>query len=194
VREEFGIETDAPLVGIVGNVRPCKGHPYFFEAAAQVAARAPEARFLVVGNAHPEDFAAQLARLGLTERVVFTGFRYDVPRLMAALDVSVNSSTDGEGLTGTLRESLAVGVPVVATRVAGNPEIVRHEENGLLVPPADPAALARGITALLEAPEKARAMGSRGRELVQRRFTQRARCLAMEKLYLDLLGRPLEKR
>lgn len=190
VRDELGTG-DALLVGLVAYFyapeygpmippelrgRALKGHEFFLDAARLVLAEIPEARFVVVGagyGKHGEDYRRRLQvdcrANGLDRSVLFTGFRPDIPNVLAALDVSVQCSLN-ENLGGTI-ESLLMEVPTVATRVGGMPEAVVHEETGLLVPPADARALADGILRLLRHREQARRWARAGRRLMLERFT-----------------------
>jgi glycosyltransferase involved in cell wall biosynthesis len=127
---------------------------------------------------------------GLGAAVTIWGYRDDVPEILAASRVSVDASYVGLGITGSLRESLAMETPVVATAVMGNPELVRHGETGLLVPPRDPEALADAILRLLDNTEWARATGRAGRRLVVERFSTRAKVERLEGLYRRLARRP----
>jgi len=168
---ELGLPADAPLVGLVGRVTRLKGIEDFLAAAVQVARRHPRARFLVVGSAADPDYgrelAALVARLGLTGRVVFTGFRPDVERVVAELTVSVLPSLS-EGLSNAVLESMAGGVPVIATAVGDTPEVIADGDTGLLVPPRAPAALAGRIEEILEHPDLARRLGARAQKAVER--------------------------
>ena len=129
-RRELGVPANGPLIAVVSRLNPLKGIEYFLEAASLVAARFPEARFAVVGEdlvkedgsivsgPYKKQLIAHAARLGLADRLVFTGFRLDVPELLAEATVSVLPSLS-EGLSNTVLESMAAGVPVVATAVGG---------------------------------------------------------------------------
>jgi L-malate glycosyltransferase len=172
-----------------------KGIEYFLEAAAMVARRVPEARFLVVGDATKQvdgDYRKELERradrLGVGARIRFTGLRSDVPDILAEVAVSVLPSLS-EGLSNVLLESMAAGVPVVATTVGGNPEAVEDGVTGLLVPPRDPGALAQAICRFLDSPELASRFGQAGRERVLDRFSLERMVQETESLYLDLLSR-----
>ena len=194
VRRELNIPSGAPVVGVLSRLMRIKGHEYFLKAAALIAARDPQVRFLIVGdtNLHQEyrDELKQLAiKLGLQGRVIFTGFRLDVPELLAALSVSVLPSLGLEGLSNSLLESLAAGLPVVATRVGGTPEIIEDGVNGLLVPPADPEALAGAICRLLKDRGLAGMLGQVGRQRVMSRYSLEQAVMTTERLYCDLLQR-----
>jgi glycosyltransferase involved in cell wall biosynthesis len=170
VRAELGL--DGPVVGLVANLRGSKGHAVFLQAAREVLTQAPGTRFLIVGDGVG---AARIRRLiaehGLQGAVIMTGFRRDIPEVMAALDVLVLPSTRTEAIPQVVAQALAVGTPVVATRFGGIPEIVRDGETGTLVAPGDAGALARAITAALAAPERARAMARTGQAMVHRELT-----------------------
>lgn len=154
-----------------------KGREHLLDAARIVCARRPGARFLLVGGGWGEAGEAWRRRLAdacaadpvLAGRVVFTGHRDDVPDLLAASNVAVQCALS-ENLGGTL-EALVLERPVVATRVGGMPESVRHGETGLLVPPGDAGALAEALERLLASPDEAAAFGRAGRRLVLERFT-----------------------
>ena len=137
-------------------------------------------------GARPEKRAPleTLARaVGLGDAVTIWGYRDDVPEVLAASQVSVDASHEGLGITGTLRESLAMETPVVATRAMGNPELVGHEEHGLLVPPRDPEAIAAAVLRLLADPAWARSLGRAGRARVVAGFSTRAKVERLERLY-----------
>ena len=175
VRTEFGLPSDTPLVGIVGRFSAVKGFDTFLEAAALVVHQLPAARFLVVGGAvlpfdhYAEEIPRVIGRLRLHGHVILTGFRDDVPRLMAGMDVLVSASPR-ESYPTVLMEAAACGRPVVATRSGGGEEIVIQGETGLLVPPKNPSAMAEAIVALLTQPQQAAVMGRAARSRAEERF------------------------
>lgn len=199
LRDELGVPRNAPLVAMLARLDRQKGVEDFLDAAARVAARIENAHFLIIGDnafASRHDYRRELeattARLGLTGRVVFTGFRLDVPRLLSQVAVSVLPSFS-EGLSNTLLESMAAGVPVVATRVGGNPEVVEHGATGWLVEPGDRDALAQAILSILEAPDLAASFSSRARERVAEQFSLTRMVQETESFYeraLELARRP----
>jgi glycosyltransferase involved in cell wall biosynthesis len=153
-----------------------KGHDHFVTAARIVAKRFPEARFVLVGggsNAQGEAYRQSLIDAcradGFDSRVFFPGHRNDIAEVLASFDVAVQCPLT-ETLGGTI-EALLMERPTVATRVGGIPESVRHEETGLLVPAADPVALAAAIERLLANPDEGRRFGAAGRKLMLERFT-----------------------
>jgi glycosyltransferase involved in cell wall biosynthesis len=170
VRAELGLR--GPAVGLVANIRGSKGHEYFLDAARTVLGERADARFLIVGDGIGfEDVRRRVKEMGLEQRVVMTGFRRDVPEVMAALDVLVLPSIRSEAMSQVIPQALAVGTPVVGTAVGGTPELVRDGETGRLVPPADAPALAAAILDLLRDPERARALARRGQALVLARHS-----------------------
>src|SRR5262252_1593571 len=130
VRGELGLGA-APVVGLVANVRGSKGHNVFLEAARTVLASAPGARLLIVGDGVGFDEVSHRVRdMGLDASVRLTGFRRDIPQIMAALDVLVLPSIRSEAIPQVIPQALAVGTPVVASTVGGSPELIRDGENG----------------------------------------------------------------
>src|SRR5262249_28267990 len=126
------------------------------------------------------------ADLGLTEHVTFLGPVSDVPALLARAALFVLPSRT-EGISLTLLEAMARGLPVVATRVGGNPEGVADGETGLLVPPADPASLSAAVLSLLRDPQRGRCMGQAGRRRAERHFEVGRMVARYEGLYRELL-------
>ncbi|PWU24738.1 MAG: hypothetical protein C5B48_04835 [Candidatus Rokuibacteriota bacterium] len=192
LRQELGLPPACPLIAAISRLSPSKGLEYFLQAARVIAAKRDDAHFLLVGEAAPwdrgygEQLAAYVDRLGLTRRVIFTGLRLDVPRILSEITVSVLPSLT-EGLSNVLLESMAAGVPVVATRVGGNPEAVEDEVTGLLVPPRDPGALATAILRMLDDRELATRFGLASRRLVAQRFSIAGAVRETERLYCELL-------
>jgi len=201
LRRELGLPDGAPLVAMLSRLSRMKGVEDFLDAAATVAAQVPNAHFLVIGDTIDHDgpryrreLEDQGARLGLGKRLVFTGFRLDVPRILSTVAVSVLPSLS-EGLSNTILESMAAGVPVVATWVGGSAEAVEDGVDGLLVPPRDAAALSRAILWMLEHPEAARQLGRRARARVAEEFSLERMIRETECLYTRLLeGAPRRRR
>jgi glycosyltransferase involved in cell wall biosynthesis len=184
VRAELGLPPGAPLVTQIG-VREGKGNDDVLRAFARVRAVRPDARLLLVG-ARPDKrvpLERLAAALGLERAVTIWGYRDDVPDILAASTVSVDASHVGLGITGSLRESLAMQTPVVAAHAVGNPELVTDGETGLLVPPRDPAAMAAAVLRLLADPAWASALARAGRRRVETRFSTRVKIERLEALY-----------
>jgi len=187
VRREVGLQPEVPLVGIVGALIEKKGHGDFFQAAARIAEALPSARFLIVGSGKPARFADLLNQLNLSQHVVFAGHRRDMPEALAALHVLVCASRKGEGLTGSLREAMAVGTPVVTTDVAGNTELVLPEKTGLVVPIGAPAAMADAILRLLRNRDEANRLSAAAEERVRRLCLNSHRCGQIEQIYKEII-------
>ena len=147
---------DAPtafLIGTAGHLAAHKGMDIFLAAAADVAREVPRARFLVIGRGEAEQSLRRAAdHLGIASRVLFAGFRDDMPDVFAGLDLFVLSSVSGEGSPAVLKEAMAAGTPLIATALDGIGEIVEDARHGLLVPPGNAPALARGIVLLAQDP------------------------------------------
>lgn len=187
VRAELGLA--GPVAGLVANIRGSKGHDVFLDAAREVLAARPDARFLIVGDGVGyDDVRARVDRLGLTAAVIMTGFRRDIPEVMAALDVLVLPSLRSEATSQVIPQALAVGTPVVASATGGTAEVVRDGETGRLVPPGDAGALAAAILAMFRDPEGARAMARRGQAVVRARFSFEGQMAATTAVYRELLG------
>jgi len=200
LRQELGIPPHAPLVAVLSRLNQVKGIDYFLEAAAIVTRRFKEARFVIIGDcvierdrAYKKALEEYAVTLGLGGRVLFAGLRLDVPELLSQITVSVLSSLS-EGLSNTLLESLAAGVPVVATSVGGTPEAVVDGVTGFLVPPRDPAAMARAICVLLGNREMASAFGRAGQQRVTEHFSLERMGRETEELYLGLMEKARQKK
>ena len=185
LRRSLRLAVDDQVAAVVARLEPQKGHAIVLEAVAQLRDRFPRLRYLFVGGGSAETaIRAEVARRGLEDRVLFTGFRTDSADLIRAADFSILVSTK-EGLSNTLLESLAAGRPVIASRVGGNAEVVSSDV-GLLVPPRDPAALAQAIAQLANDPTAAARMGEQGRERAAREFSVPRMAAETAALYEEL--------
>ncbi len=181
-RRELGLASFDPVLGAVGRLSPEKGHLHLLRALPAIAAAFPGAGCVLAGDgrARPE-LEAEARRLGLGGRVVFLGHRRDVSRVLAALDLFVQPSVyEGFGLS--LLEAMAAGLPVVASRVGGIPEVVDDGESGVLVPPGDAGALAASVIDLLRDPGRGRRLG----EIAALRARER-HSIALEAAQVDAL-------
>ncbi len=161
---------DGPMITNIGRLTEQKAQHIFLSAARMVLDRRPDARFMIVGRGHLEQpLREQAQRLGIADRVTFTGVRRDIPNVLAESDVFVLSSF-WEGLPLTAVEAMAAARPVVLTDVGGNRELVESGKNGLIVPPGDVPALATALLSLLDDRERRLAMGRAARARVQHDF------------------------
>ena len=186
-RRELNVAPDEILIGVFGRLQRWKGQDVFVEAAAEVARLRPAAKFVVVGGSVfglEQEFAEALRRradqLGLAGRLTFTGFRTDVPRLMAACDVVCHTTRVAEPFGLVVVEAMGLGRATIASAGGGPSEIITPD-TGVLVPPDDPGALARAVVALMDDARRRQDLGDRARERVRREF-------GMEKMTATLLG------
>lgn len=185
---EFGIVAGDAVVAMIAQFIPRKGHRYLLEAIPSILARQPRTRFLLFGQGPLlSEIRARIEAAGLSGRVQAPGFRDDVERLLACFDLVVHPA-EMEGLGVALLQTAAAGVPIVASRVGGIPEVVRDGINGVLVPPKDVPALTTAITALLADVGRARALGLNGRQLVQREFSIEAMVEGNARVYRQLIA------
>lgn len=151
MRTELGINSDAfPVVGVLANLRDMKGHRHIISALPSLRKHLPDIRFVFAGRDDSDGEIQCLAQgAGVEGSIVFPGFVKDTPRLFAALDVFLLPS-EWEGFPVSILESMQAGVPVIATNVGGIPEMIRNEQDGLLIPPRDPAAIESAIVQLVQ--------------------------------------------
>jgi len=170
-RRELSLPPDAVVIGNVAHLAGHKSQADLIAAMPAVIAAVPRARLVIVGDGEERGaLTAQAASLGLAERIHFTGFRDDVPRLLTAFDVFAMSSRL-EGFCNSVLEAFAAGVPVVATRAGGLPEMVLDGETGLLSPIGDPGELARRLVRLISDAPLAAKVAEGGRRLVEAEYT-----------------------
>lgn len=173
VIKEFNLEGAYPIIGYISRLERGKGFRYLMEAAPAVLKRWPDARFLFVGDGPPWDRRTAdelLETHRLRPYVLLTGFRADIPELLAAMTCLVFPSFKIEGTPQVLLQALAMAKPVIATRVGGIPKLIVDHGTGLLVEPQNADALSRAIHWVLEHLGDARVMAQRGREIVARDF------------------------
>lgn len=192
VRQALGVPADARVVLHLGRLDPLKNHAGFLRAAARVAARVPDAFFLMAGRAvvpETEALTSLIRELRLEGRVQLLGPRADVPRLLAASDLLTQTSTS-EAFPMVLGEAMSCGVPCVASDVGDSALIVG--DAGLIVPARDDAATADGIERLLRLPEAERvALGRAARQRIVDNFDIRLITRRYEAVYLDMTGENL---
>jgi glycosyltransferase involved in cell wall biosynthesis len=193
-RTSLGVPVDAFLVGVVARLEPEKGHRHLLAAWPAVSEAIPQAWLVVAGTGSLDGSLRDQARAmpdEIAHRVVFAGDQTDVPALTAALDLAaLPSIREAQGIA--LLEAMASGVPIVASAVGGIPETVRHGRNGLLVPRADPAALAAAVIDLAhDAPMRHR-FGVAGRRRVEDHFSLDASVRRVAAVYEQVLSDPRE--
>lgn len=193
VRDELGWR-NRPVLAAISRLDPEKGHETLLEAMRRLLARFPDARLVIAGRAAVEPVARHAAlqrrveALGLGAAVRLVGFRRDIPALLAAADICVLPAS-AEACGRVLLEAMAMAKPVVGTASGGTPEIVENGVTGILVPPADPAAMASALEILLQDRERACRMGAAGRDRAVGRFSIEAHAERTMALYDDVLAR-----
>ncbi|WP_052515194.1 glycosyltransferase [Dethiosulfatarculus sandiegensis] len=189
IREELGLLTGQALLITVGRLSQVKDQAGMLQALALLKGISPLPVLALVGDG-PErnSLTALTEELGVKDHVRFLGDRRDVPKLLAASDCFVLSSVS-EGISKALLEAMAVGLPVVATNVGGNPELVCPKQTGLLVPQGEPKALAQALATVLLDGGLAQRLGRAGRERVKKSFDVRATAQAYGDLFAELVNK-----
>ena len=187
VRAAMGLNNDQPVILQVARFHSVKDHATALRAFAAVAQRHTNAVLLLAGDGEQRSDCQRLAAaLGVADRVQFLGVRTDVADLMAGADVLCLSSLS-EGICVTLLEAMASGLPIAATNVGGNPEVVEHPATGLLSPRQDPEQLAEHLSTLIGDADLRRRMGAAGRQRFIEQFTQARMHQRYAELYRELL-------
>jgi glycosyltransferase involved in cell wall biosynthesis len=186
-RARLGLPASAIVIGSVGRLEPVKGHLHLLEAFIELAPRHPALYLTILGEGPLRAaLVDRAAAVGLADRVRLPGRRDDVPALLPALDAFVFPSLN-EGMGRALVEAMAAGLPVVASRAGGIPEVLEDGRAGLLVDPGDPGALARGIEAVLTDAELAKRLARAARARA-RGYTLDEMLRRIEAMYRELLG------
>jgi len=186
-RQTSGIRGDGPVVGTVTRLAPAKGLPTLLQAFHQLRRQVPSARLLIVGDGPLKTELVRSAyALGEQEQIIFSGIAVETRVPLSMMDVFVLPSHH-EAFGLAIVEAMAMGRPVVASRVGGIPTIVDDGVTGLLVPPNDPDALARALGQMLDDPERRRAMGSAGHARYEREFTMDRVAREVESVYEEVV-------
>jgi glycosyltransferase involved in cell wall biosynthesis len=189
VRHDLGLTNGEPVVGVAAHLSPKKGQRYLIEATALLRSRRPNLRCYLVGEGDQrEELEALAAEKGVAEQVRFMGYRPDAVDLMQAMDIIVLPSVAKEGLGVCLVEAGALGKPVVGSAIPGIDEVIAQGENGLLVPPGDPLALAGALDRLVGDAHLRQEMGRAGQERVARMFTLDRMADETEALYYEMVA------
>lgn len=189
-RLEFGLSPESQVIGYTGRMQKMKRLDLLLEGFSLVLTCHPQARLMIVGEGklRPK-LEAFAARLGISHCVIWTGFRQDIPRLLAAMDVYVQPSAN-EGLSKSMLEAMAAGKPVIATDVGGAPEVVMDGKTGVLIPPGSCSALRTAIADLLDDPERQSTLAQAARSYVVREFDVQQTTDAYRHLYEVLALQP----
>jgi glycosyltransferase involved in cell wall biosynthesis len=171
LKKEFDIKDNETVVGNVANFNKIKGQEYLIKAIPKITSNFPDTKFLFIGDGKLLKKNKELARkLNVNEKIIFTGYKRDVPEIIQTIDIFVLPSLT-EGLSISILEAMASSKPVIATNVGGNPELVINKKTGILVPPKDPEALANAMIELIKNKKLREEMGREGRKRVEKEFT-----------------------
>ncbi len=188
LRRQLGLDREIPIVCSIGRLAPVKNHALLLQAFVRVLQYRPEAHLLLVGDGELRPrLQAMSDRPPLCGHVSFLGWREDLERIYADVDLVVNSSLN-EGTPVAVIEAMAAARPVVATAVGGTPDLIRHGETGWLVPPKDPEALAARILYVLDHPEEATRVAQAAQAFALAHFRADELIRRMRELYLTLLA------
>jgi glycosyltransferase involved in cell wall biosynthesis len=192
LRREFGWAEGDFVAGSIGRLVPWKGQDVFLRAVAEVRREVPDVKGLVVGGPTDSPFYEQLLALteslNLVDNVRFTGFRDDVPQIMASIDVLVHSSCEPEPFAAVAIEGMMAGRPVIATNAGGMPEMIEDGVTGLLVPPGDPEAMAQAILLCHRDRDRARQMATAGQQWATAELTAERHVEEFQALYHTLFA------
>ncbi|MBU1185840.1 MAG: glycosyltransferase family 4 protein [Acidobacteria bacterium] len=183
LRKELGFSRNDYLVGIVAHLADHKGHKYLIKATSIIKEKAPRIKVIIVGDGPLKmELTRQVAANGVVDMVFFLGFREDIPQILSSLDQFVLSS-HLEGMGSSLLDAMASRLPIVATRVGGIPDVITHEETGLLVPSKNPEKLAAAILRLMEDGDLSARLGEEGYRTVHRKYSAEAMAGKVISLY-----------
>lgn len=194
LRAEFGLSDRDLVVSNVGRLDSWKGHDYFLEAMAEVIRSQPNAKALIVGEPESspwnqiyyQKLQKMVLDLKLSNHVIFTGFRADIPRIMVASDVMVHSSSEPEPFGRVVVEGMLASCPVVATAAGGVLDSVEDRVTGLLVPTKDAKSMADAILQLLQDREKSKAMGQWAQKRAKEYFSVEQHLASVQQIYQDI--------
>ncbi|MFV0444279.1 MAG: glycosyltransferase family 4 protein [Planctomycetaceae bacterium] len=189
VRQQLGLSAEHIVVGKIARLFHLKGHEFLLAAASDIVRQSPQVRFMLVGDGLlRSQLEAEIARLGLTDRFIFTGLvpPGQIPGLVNAMDIVVHTS-QWEGLARVLPQGLIAGKPVVSYDVGGAREVVRPGETGYLLPRDSIPDLVTAVNALAANPDLRRQMGQRGRELFTDQFRHQTMTRRIREVYQSVL-------
>lgn len=192
--EELALPQDTFLIGAIGRIERWKGFDLVLRAFARVAKAYPRARLVIVGDVifeHLKGYKLELqalaGKLEIQDRVIFTGFRSDIPRVMAGIDLLVHCPTDREGFPMIMIEAMASARPIVTVPSGGTVEQIFDGVNGLLAPTGDVEAIANGMARIMDDPEMAKRMGEAGLRMFREDLTVERFASRVEQFYGKIL-------
>jgi len=190
IRREFGLSEDDYLIGIVAILRSWKGHRDLFDAVTLIGQDIPGLKVLVAGDGPGRKSLREYVReRGLEDKIIFAGFRQDVPQVLAAMRQFILPSTKNEATSQVIPQAMLMGIPVIASTAGGLTEVVDHGRTGLLVPPGDPQAIKEAVLENYFHPDRAEARAKAAREAALKNWTFQAMIDKTEEVYFRLLRR-----
>jgi glycosyltransferase involved in cell wall biosynthesis len=190
IRQRLKLPTDRPIIGAVGRLTEVKGFEQLISAAHSLLADGLDLHLIIVGDGEQRpQLAGLISRLGCEDRIHLLGHRTDMIDLYHCMDVYALSSLR-EGLPNVVLEAMAMEVPVVATRVAGVPNVIEHERSGLIVDPGDVSQLAASIARLLRDPALRQRLAMNARATIEQRFSFAERMKKIRAIYDQVLSGP----
>ncbi len=188
IRRRFGTDGTEKVVSIVARLEDIKGHEYFIEAAEMLLKDGINARFFIAGTgSYEQTLKDKVKQLGLTDKIIFTGFISDADKLMSITDIQVNASYGTEATSLALLEGMSLGVPAVVSDFGGNPGVIENGENGFVVPKQNSAALKAAIEKLIRDEDLYKKMSERSKEIFNKKFTSEAMTRNTEELYMNII-------
>ena len=183
IKKEFAIAEEDIVIGSIGNLGYEKGQVYLLQAAKEIIAKNDKVKFLIVGDGIlRKELENKAIEYGLTNHIIFTGIRKDIPQLLSLMNIFVLPSIR-EGLPMVLLEALASRTPVIATKVGAVPKLISNNLTGILIDPGDISAIALAIDALIKNADKAKRLAENGYKRVEKEFSSEAMCDRYIKLY-----------
>jgi glycosyltransferase involved in cell wall biosynthesis len=194
IKCEYGITDDDYVIGIIGRIDWWKGHQYFIKAIADASKKTPNVRGLIVGELersvtvhenekYYRNLNSMIKKHKLEDKIILTGFKSNIEKILNAIDVVVHASTEPEPFGLVIIEGMAAAKPVIATAAGGVPEIIDHNINGILVPPKNSQAISKEIIKLAHNQYYAKKLGKAAREHIRNTFSANKQMLRIENVY-----------
>ena len=192
IKKEFNILKNSSVIGIVGRISPIKGHKFLLNAVPMIKKEFPDAKFIFAGafvnQKTLKDLQSLAETLGIKEDMIFTGFRDDIPGIIASFDIAVIASKGSEGSSRACYEHMAMKKPIVATRVGIMPEIIKDGVNGLLIPAEDSSSMASAIIKILKDKDLGQKMGESAYDSLVNNFNFKTWIDKTEEQFFQTLG------
>jgi glycosyltransferase involved in cell wall biosynthesis len=193
IRSELGLTQNEVAVGMFSRLNPWKGHRIFIESMEKVFTERPNCRAFIVGGAtaslksYEKELKDEVARRNLTDRIMFTGQRSDIPRLMKAMDILVHASLEADPYPGVVLEAMLMGRPIIASNQGGPAEALDDGQTGILCRPGDAEALASKTLELANKPDQREEIGKVAKKVAWERYAIENHARGIEKVYDKLL-------